>query len=193
MLTDGDLRVRPLRRRDEHAWWGLRDANRDWLAPWEATEPAGTAERPPSFRRMVAREGRAFRRREAIAMAIEYYGDLVGRVVLSDAIWGAARTASLGYWIGERHAGRGLTPRAVAMLAEYGFAWGLYRLEIATQAENVGSVRVAEKLGFRDEGVRRRHLFVAGEWRDHRVFALTADERRLGEPWQRGAQPGRGA
>lgn len=183
-LTCGDLRIRPLRRRDEHDWWRLRDANRDWLAPWEASEPPGTVSRPPGFGRMIAREARAFRHRESIALVMEYRGDLAGRLVLGDAVWGAACTASLGYWIGERYAGRGITPRAVAMLADFGFRWGLHRLEIATRPENTASVRVAQKLGFRDEGLRLRHLYVNGQWRDHRVFAMTADERRLGGPWE---------
>jgi ribosomal-protein-alanine N-acetyltransferase len=35
---------------------------------------------------------------------------------------------------------------------------------------------VVEKLGFREEGTRRAFLHIAGAWRDHRSFALTADE-----------------
>ena len=42
--------------------------------------------------------------------------------------------------------------------------------------ENTASLRVVDKLGFRDEGIRRRFLHIAGDWRDHRTFALTAEE-----------------
>jgi ribosomal-protein-alanine N-acetyltransferase len=35
---------------------------------------------------------------------------------------------------------------------------------------------VVEKLGFRDEGLRERYLHIQGVWRDHRTFALTAEE-----------------
>lgn len=176
--------MRPLRRADEREWWRLRDENRDWLGRWEASEPPGSRSRPPSFGRLIAGESRDFRARRNVAMVMELHGTIVGRVVLADAIWGAAHTASLGYWVAERYAGRGLAPRAVAMLAEYGFRWGLHRLEIATQPENAASIRVAQKLGFRDEGLRLQYLHVAGAWRDHRVFALTAGERRGGGPWE---------
>jgi ribosomal-protein-alanine N-acetyltransferase len=37
-------------------------------------------------------------------------------------------------------------------------------------------LRVVEKLGFRDEGLRRAYLHIDGAWRDHRTFALTAEE-----------------
>ncbi len=42
--------------------------------------------------------------------------------------------------------------------------------------ENTASLRVVEKLGFRDEGLRLRYLHIDGAWRDHRTFALTRDE-----------------
>jgi ribosomal-protein-alanine N-acetyltransferase len=35
---------------------------------------------------------------------------------------------------------------------------------------------VVEKLGFREEGLRPRYLHIDGAWRDHLVFALTAEE-----------------
>ena len=38
------------------------------------------------------------------------------------------------------------------------------------------SRRVVEKLGFREEGLRRRYLHIAGQWADHLSFALTAEE-----------------
>ncbi len=42
--------------------------------------------------------------------------------------------------------------------------------------ENAPSRRVAEKLGFRDEGLRRAYLHIDGGWRDHISYALTAPE-----------------
>ena len=35
---------------------------------------------------------------------------------------------------------------------------------------------MVEKLGFREEGLRPRYLHIDGAWRDHLVFALTAEE-----------------
>ena len=42
--------------------------------------------------------------------------------------------------------------------------------------ENTRSVRVAQKLGFTDEGVRKRYMYVNGRWQDHRIFSLLSDE-----------------
>jgi [ribosomal protein S5]-alanine N-acetyltransferase len=56
------------------------------------------------------------------------------------------------------------------------FALGMHRLEVNIRPENVASLRVVEKLGFRPEGVRRRYLHIDGAWRDHATFALTPED-----------------
>ena len=183
-LSCGSVVVRALRASDEGAWTELRRANRAWLHPWEATLPGG---RPPpamGFRAFVRLDRRMWRERRALSMVIEFEGELVGRIAITGIEWGSACNGSIGYWIDEGHAGRGIVPKAVALLADYAFAHGIHRLEIAARPENLSSLRVAKKLGFRDEGLRRRYLYIDGAWRDHRVFALTADERRLGDLWR---------
>ena len=52
----------------------------------------------------------------------------------------------------------------------------LHRIEIAIRPENAKSLRVVEKLSFRPEGLRPRYLHIDGDWRDHLVFALNAEE-----------------
>jgi ribosomal-protein-alanine N-acetyltransferase len=56
------------------------------------------------------------------------------------------------------------------------FTLGLHRIEVAIRPENTASLRVVEKLGFRVEGKSPRYLHIDGDWRDHIVFGLTADE-----------------
>ncbi|MCR6711757.1 MAG: GNAT family N-acetyltransferase [Demequina sp.] len=175
VLRDGEVVVRPLRRGDEEAWLRLRSQNRDWLKPWEATTPPDVPQEPVTFGAFVRQERRAWSRGEAYAGVILLDGELVGRVSIGSIRWGAERGGSIGYWISQSHAGRGITPRAVKLLADYGFAQGLHRLEIAIRPENEASLAVIRKLGWREEGLRRSYLYIDGEWRDHRVFARTAD------------------
>jgi len=79
--------------------------------------------------------------------------------------------------VSEHVAGRGVIPTSVAMATDYCFAvLGLHRIEINIRPENGPSLRVVEKLGLRDEGVRERFLHIQGAWRDHRTFAITSEE-----------------
>ncbi len=70
-----------------------------------------------------------------------------------------------------------MTPTAVALVTDHAFLeCGLHRVEINIRPENTASLRVVQKLGFRDEGVRERFLHIDGGWRDHRTFALTTED-----------------
>jgi [ribosomal protein S5]-alanine N-acetyltransferase len=49
-------------------------------------------------------------------------------------------------------------------------------VEASIRPENQASRRVVEKLGFREEGLRRRYLHIDGAWRDHLCYALTVED-----------------
>jgi len=102
---------------------------------------------------------------------------LAGQLTVSGIVGGSASWGQVGYWVDQRFAGRGIIPTAVALACDYCFdVLSLHRIEIAIRPENDKSLRVVSKLGFRSEGVRPRYLHIDGEWRDHLVFALNAEE-----------------
>lgn len=182
-LASGSLALRCLERRDETEWMDVRRRHRAWLAPWEAASPPGRLERSVTFPQLVRREKAQWKDESGYPFVLVHDGQLVGRVTVSGIRWGAECGGSIGYWIAQTHAGRGLIPRAVALASEFAFSRGLHRLEIAVRPENAASLRVARKLGFREEGLRDSYLYIDGAWRDHQVFALTQGEARTGRYW----------
>ena len=195
VLHHDGLVLRPLRARDAGQWARLRAVNRAWTGPWDSTLPAGSHEAPLDFGRLVrsyrrmGREGSAF----GWALALDESGGtsarvlmnapIIGQVTVAGVTYGAAPLASIGYGVDKGHAGRGYTPRGVAMAADFCFdVVGLHRLEICIRPENGPSHRVVAKLGWRYEGQRQCYLHINGDWRDHDVYVRTAEERPpLGE------------
>jgi ribosomal-protein-alanine N-acetyltransferase len=174
-LEEGPLVLRPLRRRDRDAWLEVRAHNRDWLAPWEATPPRET--QAIAFPTMVRNLRAQARQGQLMPFVLEHQGRLVGQLTVGGITWGSLCSAHIGYWIDARVAGRGLMPLAVALATDHCLLRvGLHRIEVNIRPENVASLRVVEKLGFRDEGLRASFLHIAGAWRDHRTFALTTEE-----------------
>ena len=174
-LEEGPLVLRPLRRRDREPWLEVRAHNRDWLAPWEATPPR---EAPAiAFPTMVRNLRAQARQGQLMPFVLDHQGRLVGQLTVGGITWGSLCSAHIGYWIDARVAGRGLMPLAVAMATDHCLLRvGLHRIEVNIRPENVASLRVVEKLGLRDEGLRASFLHIAGAWRDHRTFALTTEE-----------------
>lgn len=205
-LTHGQVVLRPLRRRDQRDWDQVRGYNRDWLHPWEATLPPGGEPGPPTFGALVKLLDRQARQGFGLPWALGWNPDgadparsrLVGQVTVTGIARGSARFGQIGYWVDRRLAGRGLVPTGVALATDFCFGpLRLHRIEIAIRPENGNSLRVVQKLGFRHEGLRPRYLHINGDWRDHEVFALHAEEVPEGllarwEASRGGGGPGRG-
>ena len=182
-LTTEGITLRPLRHRDARAWREVRSRNAGWLRPWEATIPSvtkgGYDDVPPTFGAMVRRQRAEARMGRSLPWVIEADGALAGQLTVGGITYGSLRSAYVGYWIDEAFAGRGIVPRAVAMACDYCFeVLGLHRVEINIRPENVASLRIVEKLGFQDEGVRPAYLHIDGDWRDHRTFAVFAGKQQ---------------
>lgn len=88
------------------------------------------------------------------------------------------RTGHIGYWCVREARGRGLTTDALRTLCRFALdELGLERLELMTDPDNAGSRRVAEKVGFRPEGVLRSHLLHPdGRRRDSVMLSLLPGE-----------------
>ncbi len=183
-LRHGPIGLRPLRARDAAEWNVVRQRNLMWLRRWDATQPPGGNRGPQSFRSMAREMDRQARQGRMLPFVVTYSGatdrsrrPIVGQLTVSGITYGSAGWASMGYWVDQDYAGRGIIPTAVAMAADHcWFSLGLHRLEIAIRPENTASLRVVEKLGFRYEGQRPRYLHIDGDWRDHQVFALNIEE-----------------
>lgn len=168
--------LRALRQRDRRQWEALRATNIEWLRPWEATTPEPGAANL-SYRQLLRSLDREASQGRLQPFAIETGGQLVGQMHLFGIAWGSLRSASAGYWVAESAAGQGIVPFALAAACDHAFlVLGLHRIEVNIRPENTASLRVVEKLGFREEGLRREYLHIDGEWRDHRSFAILSKD-----------------
>ena len=88
-----------------------------------------------------------------------------------------ARQAELGYMIAPAARGRGAATRALALLTRWCFdALGLERLELRIDPANESSNRVAERVGYRREGVLRNMHLKEGLRTDVGVWSRLATE-----------------
>lgn len=176
-LDHGRIGLRPLVMGDASTWARLRNDNADWLTPWEATLPRGAGEAISSYREMIRTLRKRARHGLAMPFAVTYDGEMVGQLTVNGITWGSARWANMGYWIVRSHAGLSITPTAVALMCDHLLGTtGLHRIEIAIRPENAASLRVVEKLGFEKVGMAPGYLHIAGEWRDHFLFQILAED-----------------
>lgn len=169
--------VRALKMSDAATWQQLRGEHVDWLAPWEATVPPNTQQPFSSHRQMVRSMLARAKAGQSLPYVITWDGQMVGLLTVNGVALGSSRSANIGYWVARTHAGRGIVPTAVALVCDHLFEVGdLHRIEIAIRPENERSLRVVDKLGFREVGLAPSYLHIAGQWRDHRLFQLVVDD-----------------
>ena len=101
---------------------------------------------------------------------------VVGIINLNEIVMGAFRSAYLGYYGMLTFARTGLMTEALRAAVNYAFNdLGLHRLEANIQPDNLASIALARRLGFKQEGFSPRYLRINGEWCDHERWALLAD------------------
>lgn len=89
------------------------------------------------------------------------------------------RSALLGYGGFTATAGHGYVAEAVRVAVRYAFdELGLDRLEAVIQAANEPSRLVAELAGFRPASSAPEAICIAGEWRDHERWRITAKDAK---------------
>ncbi|WP_036789709.1 GNAT family N-acetyltransferase [Pleomorphomonas koreensis] len=178
VLADAVLCLRLPAVSDYGAWVSERSESRAFLRPWEPTWSADDLTRA-AFKRRVRRVQRDAAEQSGFAFLIFRRDDeaLLGGVTLSNIRRGVAQSASLGYWMSVRHAGRGYMRRAVDLTLDFAFGeLRLHRVEAACIPGNERSLGLLEKAGFVREGYARRYLLIDGRWQDHVLLSRTAEE-----------------
>ncbi len=168
------VELRRIREGDGSALCELVTQNREHLARWirwgESIQDEASA---AQFVR-EAQEAAEYCGGESFLIWSE--NSLAGLAVL-DGVDTVNRRGSLSYWLGEEHIGKGIMTRACKRLISYCFEdLNLNRLEISPAENNIKSLGVPQRLGFRREGVTRECEWFNGEFVNHVNFGLLKRE-----------------
>lgn len=165
--------IRPFRRGDAEEFTARvresRELHRPWLAPPDTVQAfrgyAGTLIEDPS--------------RTGFLVCTRDDGRIAGFININNIVEGAFQNGALGYGAFAHAHGRGLMAEGLDLVLRHAFGrLGLHRLEANIQPGNAASLALVRGAGFRYEGYSPDFLFLAGAWRDHERWALTAPELR---------------
>ncbi|MFN8581270.1 MAG: GNAT family N-acetyltransferase [Gemmatimonadaceae bacterium] len=101
--------------------------------------------------------------------------ELVGSIGVIPGTDIYARSAEVGYWLGEEYWGKGLAAEALSGFVPWAFAeFNLARMWAAVFVTNPGSARVLEKAGFVREATFANAAVKDGEVLDEWIYARTS-------------------
>jgi len=158
-LDDGVIAVRPLAERDVPAIAAA--CNDPEIAFWTLVPEPYTVDDARTF---VADAETAYAIVDAAA------DTLLGAISL-DRI--AEGNGQIGYWVAREARGRGAATRALRLVARWGLTGGGFaRVQLLTEPGNGASQRVAERVGFTNEGLLRSYAEMKGRRRDMLMWSL---------------------
>jgi [ribosomal protein S5]-alanine N-acetyltransferase len=171
-----DVSLRPLESGDAGLLVRLYSSQSAFLAPFDPPRPESflTLDGQRLELDLLERERAGDR---LYRFLIQADGEPAGTVSVSRITRGPFQNGGLGYWVAQELNGRGVATAAVGLVCEWGFGEaGLHRLEAATLVDNISSQTVLRRNGFAEIGTSPSYLFIAGAWRDHLLFARTAED-----------------
>ncbi len=130
----------------------------------------------------IEKIGQQFASKQTISWGVELKDEnhLIGDFGFD--FWGQSYyKTDLGYSIAPPYWRRGFATEVLRALLRFGFeTLGLHRINVDTRMDNIASVRLVEKLGFRNEGVRREcERSEDGSYQNWGLFGMLENEYRL--------------
>lgn len=102
---------------------------------------------------------------------------IAGVINLNEIVRGCFQNAYLGFYGVVGFENKGIMSQGLKLVLKAAFEkHGLHRLEANIQPDNVNSIRLVSRNGFRKEGFSPRYLKIAGHWRDHERWTITIED-----------------
>lgn len=132
-------------------------------------------------RTYIKRDLALFADGKGLGVGIWHQGQLAGAIRYHEINW-TNRSTELGYWLGAAFEGQGLMTRACQAMIDHAFQeLELNRVVISCARENGKSCALAERLGFKQEGILRQADWLSDGFVDMLVYGMLAHEWRSGE------------
>jgi RimJ/RimL family protein N-acetyltransferase len=150
----------------------LASGNDEALPPGAPSDPDEVPDWLADGVRRLPREGTGVH----LMMLDRAAGRIVGSIGLFHADW-EVRSAEIGYGVRSDEREKGYATEALDAVARWALTeGGIQRAWLTANTDNLASIRVAEKAGFRREGTLRRAGLEDDGLHDLAVFSLLDDE-----------------
>lgn len=126
----------------------------------------------------VSQQSEEPRKSFEMAITMTETGQLLGAIGIRVRSY---NKSDIGYWVRRDFWGKGIASEATNGLLEFGFkTLGLNKITATASPENIGSVRVLEKVGMDKEGYLKEDMLVRGEYRDSVLMGILKKDFKSG-------------
>jgi len=157
ILIDDDMLLRTYQMEDAQELFSAIDKSRQHLRQWFSwVDPTTKQEHSLQF---IQQSLQQQQQQEGLALGIFYKRRIIGSIGMHN--WDhPIKKAQIGYWISKEYEGKGIINKCLIRFIDFLFQkTGLNKVEIHFMTHNARSAGVAQRLGFKVEGViRQSHM-----------------------------------
>ncbi|CAM3744616.1 Putative ribosomal N-acetyltransferase YdaF [Vibrio aerogenes CECT 7868] len=148
----------------------IATSQRDYLSQWLAW-PQFAQDRA-FFLEFIQKSLIDYANGKSLTCAILFEGQVVGNISFN-SINHDLKKVEIGYWLSQKHQGKGIVSRAVAKLTDIAFTeMGMTKVQISAAIGNQPSRNVCERLGFKLEGILTQEEQIGDRLLDHAIYGL---------------------
>ena len=157
---DNDIQLRSYKVEDMDALFNAINNSRQHLNPW--LDWVSKTTKPEHSLQFIQDSLQQLETQEALALGIFIHHQVIGGIGLHQ--WDQkTRRAQIGYWITHEYEGKGIISRCLTQFVAFLFEKiELNKIEIHFVQANRRSAKVAERLGFKIEGIIRQSMMRNG-------------------------------
>jgi ribosomal-protein-serine acetyltransferase len=174
LTIDNNISLRTYEAEDARLLFNLINDNRQHLNPWLVWVSSTTKEEHSL--QFIQDASEQLRSQQGLALGIFYDNILIGGIGMHN--WDhPTKRAQIGYWISKPYEGKSIVHKCLRAFIDYLFTkTGLNKIEIHFVPANTRSAKVAEKLGFKIEGIIRQSTMRNGMPEDIVITGLLKSE-----------------
>lgn len=176
IIIDDSLILRTLQPEDAPELFATVDRSRENLRPWLPWVDMTT--KPEHSLQYIQQSRAQQQNQEGIALGIIKDGNIIGSIGMHN--WDHhLKKAQVGYWIVQEYEGKGILSECLKRFIDFLFVQvKLNKIEIHFMVSNKRSAAVAERMGFKVEGIIRQNYLLNGTYHDLVVTGLLKQEWR---------------
>jgi [ribosomal protein S5]-alanine N-acetyltransferase len=105
-------------------------------------------------------------------------GDKIGYIIHFNVLWnGIGKLTTIAYSLKPSERKNGYGTEAAQIIVDYLFLTKeIPCIQATAHIQNIASIRVLEKVGFKREGIIRKRFYIRGEWSDQVLFSILKEE-----------------
>ncbi len=174
--VDNDIELSTLMQSDSVEIFNAIDSQREYFGRWlpfvEFTKKLSDTEN------FVGSVVNAPEERYEYVFTIRKQKELVGLIGFKGTDKLNKKT-EIGYWLSEKHQKQGIITKSVEKLCDFAFnKQGMNRVQVKCAVENIPSINIPKRLGFKFEGIERDgELLAGGIFTDLEVYSKLKSDR----------------